>query len=229
MDIGQSFDETVAFYDQWIKKAIPGYNDLFSVALQMIPFATDAPIAVLDLGAGTGLFSQYVFARYHQGNFVLMDLAVELLEVARRRFKDHSQQFNYIPGDYREISGEARYDLVISSMSIHHLMDEDKQRLFGQVFNLLKRPGVFVNVDQIRGETPDLQRLYWEQWLAHVRRNGGSEAEIQNSVARRRKYDKDALLAEQLAWLKGAGFANVDCVYKYYFTGVFLAMKPSAE
>ncbi len=225
MDIGQSFDETAAHYDQWIKKAIPGYNDLFSVALQVIPFSSDAPISVLDLGAGTGLFSQYVLSRFPNGNFVLVDLAVELLQVARLRFREHSQQFSYVTGDYREINGENRYDLIISSMSIHHLADEDKQRLFAQVYRLLRRPGVFVNVDQIRGETPDLQRLYWEQWLAHVHRGGGTEAEIENSVNRRRKYDKDALLSDQLAWLKAAGFSNVDCVYKYYFTGVFLAMK----
>jgi tRNA (cmo5U34)-methyltransferase len=226
MDIGQSFDETVTFYDQWIKKAIPGYSDIFNVALQVTPFAPDAPVSILDLGAGTGLFSQYVLSSYPQASFILIDLASELLEIARRRFKDHSQQFSYITGDYREISGEKQYDLIISSMSIHHLADEDKQHLFGQVFRLLRSPGVFINVDQIRGETPELQRLYWEQWLAHVRRSGGSEAEIESSVNRRRKYDKDALLADQLAWLKTAGFINVDCVYKYYFTGVFLAMKP---
>jgi tRNA (cmo5U34)-methyltransferase len=225
MDIGQSFDETVAFYDQWIKKAIPGYNDLFSVALQVIPFSSDQAIAVLDLGAGTGLFSQYVLARYPHGTFVLMDLAVELLEIARRRFQNHSSQFSFVTGDYREISDDGQYDLVISSMSIHHLPDEDKQRLFGQVFRLLRKPGVFVNIDQIRGETPDLQRLYWEQWLAHVRRNGGTETEIESSVNRRRKYDKDALLADQITWLKNSGFSNVDCVYKYYFTGAFLAVK----
>jgi tRNA (cmo5U34)-methyltransferase len=226
MDIGQSFDETVAYYDQWIQKAIPGYKDLFSVALQVIPFPSQAPISVLDLGAGTGLFSQYMLSRCPQASFVLMDLAVELLEIARRRFKEHSSQFRYVTGDYRQISGEGQYDLVISSMSIHHLADEDKQRLFAQVYQLLRKPGVFVNVDQIRGETPDLQRLYWEQWLAHVRRSGGTEAEIESSVNRRKKYDKDALLADQLNWFKTAGFTNVDCVYKYYFTGVFLAMKP---
>src|SRR5690242_356729 len=114
MDIGQSFDETVAYYDQWIKKAIPGYSDLFSVALQVIPFPAGAPIAVLDLGAGTGLFSQSVLSRYPRASFVLMDLAAELLEIARRRFIDHASQFTCVTGDYREISGESRYDLVIS-------------------------------------------------------------------------------------------------------------------
>ncbi len=228
-NIGQSFDETAAYYDAWVKKALPGYADLFRTALQVIPFAPDAPITVLDLGAGTGLFSQSVLSRYHNASFVLYDLAEKLLEVARWRFQDREQQFQFVKGDYREIApervNEQTFDLVISSLSIHHLVDEDKQRLFGSIYHLLRKPGVFLNLDQIRGETPDLQRLYWEQWLAHVRREGGTEAEIQASIERRRTYDKDATLAEQLNWLKAAGFVNVDCVYKYYFVGAFLARK----
>lgn len=108
---------------------------------------------------------------------------------------------------------------------IHHLADDEKQRLFARIFRMLRKPGVFLNLDQIRGETPDLQRLYWQQWLAHVRRAGATEAEIQASIKRRQEYDRDALLADQLGWLKAAGFASVDCVYKHYFVGVFLAMK----
>lgn len=226
MSIGQTFDEAVSYYDGWMKKALPGYDDLFNVALQVTPFDPSTPIRVLDLGAGTGLFSQYILSRYFNASFVLYDLAEKLLHVARRRFQGQAAQFRYIVGDYREIAGEEQFDLVISSLSIHHLEDEDKQRLFASVFKLLRKPGLFLNIDQIRGETPDLQRLYWEQWLAHVLRAGGTETEIQSSIQRRTTYDKDALLADQLDWLKAAGFANVDCVYKHYFLGVFLAVKP---
>ncbi len=225
MSIGQAFDETVAYYDNWVRKALPGYEDLFNVALQVIPFAPEERIAVLDLGSGTGLFAQHVLSRYDSASFVLYDLAEKLLEVARRRFQGREQQFQYTVGDYREITGEDQYDLVVSSLSIHHLADDEKQRLFARIYRLLRKPGAFLNLDQIRGETPDLQRLYWQQWLAHVRRAGAAEAEIQASIRRRQEYDRDALLADQLQWLKAAGFANVDCVYKHYFVGVFLAMK----
>ena len=36
-----------------------------------------------------------------------------------------------------------------------------------------------------------------------------------------------APMADQIRWLKEAGFANVGCVYKHTFVGVFLAMKRS--
>jgi tRNA (cmo5U34)-methyltransferase len=61
--------------------------------------------------------------------------------------------------------------------------------------------------------------------LEKVRERGGSEEQIQASIERRTRYDKDALLVEQIKWLKEAGFVDVDCVYKNYFIGVFMGMK----
>jgi tRNA (cmo5U34)-methyltransferase len=61
--------------------------------------------------------------------------------------------------------------------------------------------------------------------MKHVRQSGASEEQIQASIRRRTEFDKDALLADQITWLKEAGFSTVDCVYKNYFLGVFLAIK----
>ena len=64
MKIGQTFDESVEYYDEWVKIALPCYDEIFSVAKGLVPFATDARIEVLDLGAGTGLFSMHVLQKY---------------------------------------------------------------------------------------------------------------------------------------------------------------------
>jgi tRNA (cmo5U34)-methyltransferase len=148
-----------------------------------------------------------------------------MLDVARKRFENHAQQFRYVVGDYRKLEEGAVVDLVISSLSIHHLEDQEKRALFGNIYRLLRKGGIFINIDQIRGETPWLRELYWNHWLAQVRASGASEERIQESIDRRTAFDKDALLADQLQWLKNSGFGNVDCVYKNFFVGVFLAIK----
>ena len=222
--IGQTFNASVAYYDDWMKKALPNYNDLFQSAKDVIPFPPGTPLEVLDLGAGTGLFSSHVLERYPQAAFTLVDLADKLLGVAKVRFGD-SARFRYVVADYRGYEPGQQYDLVISSMSIHHLSDEDKQALFKQVYSLLRAGGAFINVDQVLGESEYLRKLYWEHWLAQVRRLEPSEERIQDSVKRRTTYDREATLADQLAWLKAAGFANVDCVYKNFFVAVFFGIK----
>jgi len=225
MTIDAAFNASVAYYDEWMMKALPNYNDIFSSALALLPFQPQAALEVLDLGAGTGLFSKHVLGKYPQAKFVLVDLAEKMLEVARQRFGNASDQFQYVLGDYRKLEGEAEYDLVISSLSIHHLEDADKQALFGSIYTVLRQGGIFINVDQIRGETAFLRELYWDHWLEQVQASGFAPERIQESIDRRTTYDKEALLEEQLTWLKSSGFQNVDCVYKNFFVGVFLGMK----
>jgi tRNA (cmo5U34)-methyltransferase len=225
MSVGKAFDQSASYYDTWVRKGVPGYDRLFGAAIDCIPFRADAPLRVLDLGAGTGLFSKLVLERYPAAQFVLVDVGEQMLAVARERFAAARDQFRFMVADIQDISDWGAYNLVISSLVIHHLSDEEKQQLFAQVYRLLDTNGVFINVDQIRGETPFFEQLYWDTWLEKVRLAGGSEEQIAASVERRITYDQDALLGDQLAWLRQAGFSDVDCVYRDFFAGVFVAAK----
>ena len=129
MSIDKAFNESIAYYDDWIKKALPGYDDIFNTAKALLPFNGTDPIRVLDLGAGTGLFSKHVFEIYPNATFVLYDLADKLLGAARDRFSQYRHQFEFIAGDYRNIRGAGKFDLMISSLSIHHLAHDEKKRL----------------------------------------------------------------------------------------------------
>jgi len=226
MTIGDAFNATVDYYDDWMRVALPGYADLFGTATDLIPAEPEDAIEVLDLGAGTGLFSWHVRRRFPKAQLVLVDVADRMLEVARTRFAG-DEAVEYLIADYRTIVLEParQFDAVVSSLSIHHLDDAEKVALCRRVFDLVRPGGVFLNIDQIRGETAAIRDLYWTSWLARVRRAGAPEARITESIERRRTYDRDALLADQLRWLDEAGFEDVDCVYKNYFVGVFYGRK----
>ena len=204
MSIGDAFDAAVDYYDDWMRRALPGYDDLFATATSLIPYKSDRPIEVLDLGAGTGLFSKHVLDAFPNARFTLVDLAEKLLDVARQRFAARPAQFRYLTADYRTIEPSPQVHVVISSLSIHHLTDEEKQDLFRRVFRLVRDGGVFLNLDQIRGESPEMEDLYRTRWLEYVRRQGATEQQISESLERRRTYDHDALLGEQLEWLRAA-------------------------
>lgn len=225
MTVGKSFDKSVANYDGWMKMAIPSYDLVFSTAIELIPYETNHAIQVMDLGAGTGLFSQQILTVYPLAEFLLVDLATKMLDVARQRFRQNSNQFEYRVEDIRNLQTEKQVDLVISSLSIHHLADHEKLALFKQVFRSLKSGGVFINIDQVKGPTPALEDLYWKDWLEKIRGRGAPEGLIEASIQRRQEFDQDALLVDQLQWLTDAGFNHVDCVFKDYFIGVFYAVK----
>ena len=223
--IAQAFDASVDYYDDWMRVALPSYAGIFAAALEQIPFEKDASIRVLDLGAGTGLFSWHVLGEYPASRFILCDLAPKMLEIARKRFEPYPGQFTYLVEDYRQMPDGQKFDLVISSLSIHHLSHDDKRALFARIHSLLEDGGLFLNIDQVWGPTEYWQARYWNQWLEQVRRRGASDDRIEASVRRRKDYDREASLADQLQWLDQAGFSQVDCVYKHAFTGVFCAFK----
>jgi len=128
--IDQAFNETVEYYDSWIRKAVPGYDDLFAVAKELIPFTPEQSVDVLDLGAGTGLFAGQVLEKYPLARFVLWDVAGRMLDVASQRFLDRPEQFRYVVDDYRNLRDAGSFDMVVSSLSIHHLEDDEKRELF---------------------------------------------------------------------------------------------------
>ena len=227
MSINEAFNKSAKYYDKWIKKAISCFDDLFTISIEIIPFPKESKIRVLDLGAGTGLFSKFIIDKYPNAEFVLYDVADKMLEVARDRFKDNLNKFEFIVDDYKNIKTKkiGSFDLIISSLSIHHLENSEKQKLFKASFDVLNKKGVFINVDEIKGETDYTQKLYWNNWLQKIRDNKIPEDQIEASIQRRKKYDRESTLFDQIKWLKQAGFSDVDCVYKNYFIGIFFGMK----
>jgi len=225
MSVEQAFNQASQTYDGWVRKALPGFEDLFAQAQNALPFSPDYPLRVLDLGAGTGLFSSFVLARYPQARFTLVDLAENMLAIARDRFQQQAGQFTFTVADIRAIHYPPEFDLVVSSLAIHHLEHPEKQALFRRINHALKPGGVFLNVDQIHAPDESLRAHYWSEWLRHVRAQGASEEQIRQSIERRQAYDHDALMVDQLAWLREAGFPSVDILYKNLFIGLFYARK----
>tara|TARA_B100002003_G_scaffold205279_1_gene198621 strand:- start:1305 stop:2021 length:717 start_codon:yes stop_codon:yes gene_type:complete len=225
--VDEAFSDVAHDYDQWVQKALPGYNEIFDTAIELIPYRPEKAIEVLDLGAGTGLFCKHVLEAFLNASFVLYDLSDEMLEVARKRLAASANRFEYIQGDLVQVRYRLKFDLVISSMSIHHIGDQEKQVLCRRIYQALRPGGAFINVDQIKG-VGRFGELYWTTWLRKVREAGAEEKHIQKSIDRRRKFDQEASLLDQLDWMKMAGF-QADCVYKNYFVGVFLALKPARD
>ncbi len=229
MTMEEFFNRSADYYDDWLRQAVLYYDQVFATAVELIPFDPKDEIRVLDLGAGTGLFSWHVMQRFPRASFVLYDISQRMLDVARERFGQSKDRVSIVEADYLSLDAIDTYDAIISSFSIHHLAHADKQRLFSLAYRALKPSGAFINIDQIQAPTPGLMDLYWYGWLEKVRSAGADEAQVQESIRRRRQLDNDATMSDQLRWLADAGFADVDCIFKHYFIGVFFGRKqPSA-
>ena len=128
MTVGALFDEAAGGYDEARRLLVPGLDGLYAAVLEAVPFGANEPIKVLDLGAGTGLLSAEVSGRFPRAVVTLVDLSVEMLRVARRRFAQEMGRFEFRVMDFARKELPGGYDLVVSGLAIHHLTDGDKRR-----------------------------------------------------------------------------------------------------
>lgn len=75
-----------------------------------------SPIKILEIGCGTGTFSQYLISLFPQVTLLLTDIAAAMVEASKKRFQSHTQvSFQCIDGEL--IQSFADYDLIVSSMT----------------------------------------------------------------------------------------------------------------
>lgn len=215
-DVADIFDGAAAEYDRSRRRLVPDFEPFYGAAVAAIPYGPDESLRVLDLGAGTGLLSAMVAAKFSRSRVTLVDISVEMLRVARQRFADETDRFEYRVMDYarKPLPGDSRgYDVVVSALSIHHLTNGDKSELFEKVHDALVEGGVFVNADQASSESPEVEAAYQKWWLDRVREAGVGERELAAALERTRA-DKNATLKAQLAWMEEAGFGDIACDYE---------------
>ncbi len=229
LGVGALFDAAAPDYDGERRMLVPGFDDFYGAAVGSIPFDGDEPLRVLDLGAGTGILSAMIAGRFPNSRVTLVDISVEMLRVARRRFAKEPGRFEFRVMDHarKPLPGRPRaYDLVVSALSIHHLTHGDKRELFEKVHGALSNGGWFVNADQVLGPTPEAEEEYQVDWLRRVREAGIGEEELSAALTRM-KADKNTTLEAQMEWLREAGFGSVECSYENGRFAVYGGLKGS--
>jgi len=221
--IRQVFNRFAQDYDTQREYIIPEMRQFYGAAVWAAESEKPEP-EILDIGAGTGLLSAYMLEKFPQAHLILVDIAEKMLEVAQQRF-DGRLNTQYIVCDYSKGDLDGPYDIACSALSIHHLATEDKRRLFRQILSVLNPGGMFVNADQADGETPYFRERYLEYWNEFLESGPMTKAQQAEILNRRDTLDRNEKLSDQLAWLREAGFADVDVVYRNRMFVVTVARK----
>ncbi|EHQ25865.1 class I SAM-dependent methyltransferase [Mucilaginibacter paludis] len=220
--IQDQFNRVSKNYDAQRRYLIPCFDDFYQSCLPLV--AERAAIKnVLDIGAGTGIFSQTIYQQRPDLHFTLMDISGDMLKVARERFAG-LPNFKFIEMDFSANPIAEKYDLIISALAIHHLEDEHKAVLYNRVYQALKPGGLFINADQVEGRSAGFDEFYKSNWKETVNRSELAPEAIERAFERI-KLDKFARLETQLKMLETAGFNDTDCIYKYHNFVVMAAFK----
>lgn len=222
MSIAEQFDRVSKDYDAQRRKLLPCFEDFYKLPIQMLDYEGDAP-RVLDIGSGTGLFADCLLEKYPNAKLTLIDVSEEMLHIAKQRFQNNPN-VTCIVADYTTYDFSKPFDIIISALSIHHLNAAQKQALYKRCYASLCDGGVFVNADQVLSEFAEIEEKFFAEWRQFVENSGLSREEIEKGYERIR-FDNPSTLAEQLEWLRDAGFCHYDILYKYYHFCVFYAKR----
>ena len=211
-------------YDSLIARAVPRYEEMISTLIGYLPPEADR---ILELGCGTGNLSLRLAELYPRSAITYVDAAPEMIDVTRERLSSACpstiDRANFLVGRFEDLELDgAAYDLVVSSISLHHVREKDE--LYRKIRSGMRTGGRFCFADQIRGMPEENHTRNWEEWLAFCRRpDGCTPEEITSLLDHAEAHDHYTPLEEHFTLLSRAGFTSLDCVWRNLIWGIVTA------
>lgn len=142
-------------YDLLDRKMSGGRRTLLELA------APTAGETVLDVGCGTGTVALAIAARPDAIHVNGIDAAPEMIELARRKAAKAGSDVNFQLGLIEDIPfPDGTFDLVTSSLVLHHLPNDLKEAGLREVHRVLAPAGRFVVMDFARESHSPLGHLF---------------------------------------------------------------------
>lgn len=223
--IKKHFEEEAGQYDSIIKNLIPYYHQMVEALVNALPFNNAKDIEVIDLGCGTGTISLAVKEAYPKAKLTCVDISEKMLRIAAGKLSDVANA-TFINKNFYDFNFDKKYDVVVSSLALHHLVtEEDKLEFYQKIYACLNMGGIFINADVVLASTPGLQERYMEQWKGFMCKNVSMDEVNNKWIPTYYEEDRPVSMMDHFEMLRGAGFEVMDVVWKYYNFAVYMAVK----
>ncbi|MFI8433201.1 class I SAM-dependent methyltransferase [Streptomyces sp. NPDC079020] len=152
----QSWQESWDRQQEWY---MPDREERFRVMLDMVEAVVGPEPRVLDLACGTGSITDRLLRRFPKATSTGVDLDPALLAIARGTF-DGDDRVTFVTADLKDpdwtgLLPHDSYDAVLTATALHWLHSEPLTALYGQIGQLVRDGGVFMNADHmIDTDTP---------------------------------------------------------------------------
>lgn len=215
------FEEEAAEFDELILKLIPHYEEMINALISSIPFKKEDSFKVMDLGCGTGTIIKVLKEKLPNAQVTCLDLAENMLEMAKIKLQGY-EDIKYVVGDFYHYNFVEKYDVIVSSLAMHHLVtDEDKKEFYAKIHEALNPGGVFLNADVVLGSNSQIERLYIAKWKEFMSLSVSMKEIEEKWIPKAYAEDHPAKLIDHIDWLREIGFRDVDVIWKHYGRAVY--------
>jgi tRNA (cmo5U34)-methyltransferase len=221
--------QRVKTYDADMELMQPNRSKMVQIALEVLPFPKTAALRAIDLGIGTGYFTEHFLENFPNSRVIGIDGAQAMIDLAKARLTSLSSRVEFALGDFRKLReflpDLSAVDVVFSAYALHHLGRPEKDAVLGHVLEFLVPGGWFVNADLIIAELPQLESRIQQIRIAGImERAGRADSRFLDSALTRQfladlelqEADQPLTLAEDLAMLRNHGLKNVAAFWLEY-------------
>lgn len=217
------FDNEAAEFDTIIQQIIPYYNQMLEALVSCIPFGTEDEFSIIDLGCGTGTISKMIQDKFPKATITCMDISEKMLDIANEKL---SQKAKCIKGSFDTFEFDNSFDVVVSSLALHHLDGEQAHiDFYRKIYSTLKREGVFINIDVVKTTNSFLQDMFMEKWIDFMLENVSKNEVEDRWLKSHFEEDRPVTMMSELDALSSNGFKDIDIIYKYYNYAVYIGRK----
>lgn len=215
---------------------IPLEAEQLDVMMRLVARNRQNVSSFMDIGCGHGVLASVILERYPEACGILIDFNDVMLDAARATLADCGQSLQYINSDYGDealdktfAAQKGKIDVIVSRLSIHHQTDERKREIYGEIFNLLRPGGVFVNIEFVAPASREAKAIFEDYIIDRTYENllrsgtNKSKDEFARDIRERHKHDTEVIASveAQCAWLRDIGFVDVNCFFKIFEIAVF--------
>ena len=223
--IKKHFEEEAAAFDQTIVKLIPYYDQMIRALIDAIHFKPTNKIRIIDLGCGTGTLAKQLADKFPNSKIVCLDIASKMIELARHKLSAH-KNIEFVVGDFSKIDFQEQFDVVVSSLALHHIQTDDgKIEFYTKIYNVLTNNGQFINADVVLASTEYQHNIDLTRWIEFMQKSISPEEIKTKWIPTHKAEDRPSKLIDQLKWLEVIGFKTVDVIWKYYDFSVYGGVK----
>lgn len=133
------------FYDRLINKFL---REKLWKQLLIVAIVNHKPEKILDVGCGTATLTIMLQKEFPGASVTGIDGDGKILAIADKKIKESKLNINLKEAlSFKLPFADDHFDVVVSSLMLHHLSDDDKQKTLHEIIRVLRPGGQFVIAD----------------------------------------------------------------------------------